>query len=279
MKTADQRAEWTKFYRRDLAVGEITALHARFVSHRYPRHSHDHFVVGLVESGAQSYTYRGANHITPAGHMFVVNPDEVHTGEAANSSGYVYRTLCLGEPVVAELTRDLYASAKARYLKGAVFGDPNLARALTSLHTNLADGAPGADLEGLLFEAVALLFDRYGDGRPLVVRKREERAAVAKARKYIEDHFSDELSLSLLGGLTCLSPFYFARSFKDATGLPPHSYIDGVRARKARKMLDSGESIVSTAISVGYADQSHLTKRFKRVYGITPGQYCRAKHA
>jgi len=61
-----QAAEWSKFYRYDDGGG-VSALHARFVTHRYPRHSHDYFVVGLVESGAQSYTYKGTRHITSCG--------------------------------------------------------------------------------------------------------------------------------------------------------------------------------------------------------------------
>jgi hypothetical protein len=82
------RSEWSRYYRLDEA-NSVSALHARFITHRYPRHAHEHFVISLVESGAQSYSYRGATHITPAGQMFVVNPDEPHAGEAASPQGYV----------------------------------------------------------------------------------------------------------------------------------------------------------------------------------------------
>src|SRR5579863_5737223 len=89
------RNEWSRYYR--LPGSEsVEALHAHFVSHRYPRHVHDYFVVGLVEIGAQSYWYRGERHTTPAGQIFLVNPDEPHTGEAATPEGYVYRTLYSG---------------------------------------------------------------------------------------------------------------------------------------------------------------------------------------
>ncbi|MGA9671656.1 MAG: AraC family ligand binding domain-containing protein, partial [Terracidiphilus sp.] len=60
------RDEWSQYYRLP-GPESVEVLHAHFVSHRYPRHVHDYFVVGLVESGAQSYWYRGARYITPAG--------------------------------------------------------------------------------------------------------------------------------------------------------------------------------------------------------------------
>jgi AraC-like DNA-binding protein len=72
-----------------------------------------------------------------------------------------------------------------------------------------------------------------------------------------------------------LSPYYFARAFESEIGVPPHAYLEGVRIRKAREFLDRGDTIVSAALSVGYSDQSHLTRRFKRFLGITPGQYIR----
>ena len=132
MVASSRSAEWSRFYR----YGDgVSALHARFVSHRYPRHSHDYFVVGLVESGAQSYTYKGARHTTPAGNVFVVNPEEIHIGEAANLEGYVYRTLCLSVNFVASLTSEPDSAARPAFLKGAVPGDQDLVKILRSVGT------------------------------------------------------------------------------------------------------------------------------------------------
>jgi AraC-like DNA-binding protein len=272
MAVSSTIAEWSKFYRYD-DEGEISALHARFIAHRYPPHSHDYFVVGLVESGTQAYTYKGTRHITPAGQVFVVNPDEIHTGEAANERGYLYRTLCLSVKFVAALTRDLGSTANCLFLKGAVLAEPALATALRRFHLSLSSRHPRIESDTLLCEAVTLLFDHYGDSPHCPPPVRCEREVVRKAREYIEENFIEDLSLARLANLCSLSPFSLTRAFKVGTGLPPHAYLDGVRLRRARQLLDRGEPIVSVAMSVGYADQSHLTKRFKRVYGITPGQY------
>lgn len=268
MVAPSRSAEWSRFYR----YGDgVSALHARFVSHRYPRHSHDYFVVGLVESGAQSYTYKGARHTTPAGNVFVVNPEEIHTGEAANLEGYVYRTLCLSVNYVAGLISEPDSASRPAFLKGAVLGDSDLVKILRRFHQSLEDRHPRLECDTLLCEAVSLLFGRHGDapGRPDPCL----RGAVGRAREHLEENFWRNTSLAELASLCSLSPFFLARAFARDTGLPPHAYLDGVRLRHARRLLDCGESIASVASAVGYADQSHLTKRFKRLYGITPGQY------
>jgi AraC-like DNA-binding protein len=116
---------------------------------------------------------------------------------------------------------------------------------------------------------------RYAAPRVEAPAPRHELQAVRRAREYLEAHFLENVSLLGLGELVSLSPWYFARTFERAVGLPPHAYLEGVRVRRARELLDRGASLVEVALSVGYPDQPHFTRRFKRLVGITPGQYCR----
>jgi AraC-like DNA-binding protein len=101
---------------------------------------------------------------------------------------------------------------------------------------------------------------------------------VSRAREYIHSHFADDVSLRELAKVAGLSSFHLARSFEREVGQPPHAYLDLVRIRQARALLDAGAGIADAASAVGYADQSHLTHRFKRLLGITPGQFARARH-
>jgi AraC-like DNA-binding protein len=269
--------EWTRYYR---AVSGVTALHARFVAHRYPRHAHEYSVVGLIESGVQSYTYRGSRHITPAGRVFVVNPDEPHTGEPASPVGYVYRTLYLQRAFLARALGEFREPApRSVQLRGAVLDDPLVARSLSAFHRALERGATTLEQESLLLQAVVLLLTCYGDSSTACSTRPtgKEPGPVSTACDYMEAHFDHDVSLSSLAQIVRLSPWYFARVFEKATGLPPHAYLEGVRIRKACALLDRGETIVEAALAAGYADQSHMTKRFRRFLGITPRQYLRER--
>ena len=68
-----------------------------------------------------------------------------------------------------------------------------------------------------------------------------------------------------------MSPYHFTRLFKESTGQSPHQYVVEARVRKAKELLTTGKFTISeVAHHVGFADQSHLTRHFKRVFGLPP---------
>jgi AraC-like DNA-binding protein len=74
-----------------------------------------------------------------------------------------------------------------------------------------------------------------------------------------------------------MSPFALLRAFRGETGLPPHAYLNQLRVRLARRLLDRGVAPAEVAAEVGFADQAHLTRHFKRVMGVPPGAYQRER--
>ena len=92
-----------------------------------------------------------------------------------------------------------------------------------------------------------------------------------QATDYINDHLEQELSLSNLAAVVQMSPFHFARLFKQSTGLAPHQFVIRCRVERAKELLLQGKlGIADIAVEVGFANQSHLTRHFKRIVGVTP---------
>jgi len=269
-----QKPEWSRYYRLD-EFDSTGALHARFVTHRFPRHVHDYFVVGLVEAGSEYCFHRGSTRVISAGQTLVTNPGEPHTGEPATPEGYVCRNLYFDGAILARIFDDFDRRANVSFFTNAVLNDPCLTSLLSRFHGCLAANAPKIERQSYLFEVLAYLTAQHADSQVTGRRIGRERLAVKRTREYIEAHFNHDVSLIDLASVASLSPYYFARVFESEVGVPPHAYLEGVRIRRARERLAKGASIVSTALSVGYADQSHLTRRFKRYVGVTPGQYIR----
>jgi AraC-like DNA-binding protein len=96
---------------------------------------------------------------------------------------------------------------------------------------------------------------------------------VARARDYLEAHFSENVSLALLSRVAGLSSFHLNRAFRIAYGLPPHAFQTQLRITRARKLLREGWSPSAAASEAGFADQSHLHRHFKRVVGVTPAVF------
>jgi AraC-like DNA-binding protein len=275
---ADVAREWSRYYHRRPLL-DLEVLHARFIEHRFARHSHDYHVIGYVESGVQAYSYQRARHVTPAGHVFLVNPGESHTGEPAAPDGYVYRTVYPKPALMQQLAADVTTRATLPFFTSAVVYDIVLTRHLRRFHVAIARGASSLSVESHLAAALAHLIRRYAGGQLRTERQQvSERAAVRTAREYIVAHYDADISLAKLSALVRLSPFYFARAFETDVGLPPHAYLEAVRVAKARALMLSGISIADVAVGVGYNDQSHFTHRFKRFMGLTPGQFLRSVH-
>jgi AraC family transcriptional regulator len=93
---------------------------------------------------------------------------------------------------------------------------------------------------------------------------------------YIEEHLDESISLASLAGLAALSPFHFARAFKQSFGMPPHLYHTSQRIERAKTLLACpSQSVTNIAIDVGFAETSSFTKAFCKLAGMTPTQYRR----
>jgi len=95
--------------------------------------------------------------------------------------------------------------------------------------------------------------------------------------EYLEAQLDANPTLGQMAAIAGLSPFHFARRFKRSTGLPPHQFVITRRIERAKELLQGDEdlSLARVASRVGFMDQSQLTHHFKRVVGVTPGQFRR----
>jgi len=108
--------------------------------------------------------------------------------------------------------------------------------------------------------------------KPAVVKGTLPADALRQVCDYVHDHLGEESTLEALAAQVDLSPYHFARQFKEATGLPPYQYVLRCRVEQAKTLLTAGKhSISEVAQKVGFASQSHLTRHIKRSFGMTPG--------
>jgi AraC-like DNA-binding protein len=144
---------------------------------------------------------------------------------------------------------------------------------LQQAHTALAEPSSVLERESRLLEALASLVTRHAVDKLPARRIRPEHRAVKRAREHLEAFPSENVSLERLAREAGLSPFHLCRVFRQTIGLPPHAYQTLIRVRFAKTLLAKGVSISQAAVEVGFFDQAHLTRHFKRIFGVTPGQY------
>ncbi len=255
-------------------------MHAGFRGHVYHRHSHDTYSLGVTESGAQAFTCRGAGHVSTAGLVMAFNPDDPHDGHAATGTGFTYRMIHLAPALLTGLLTDLTGATAGMPLFAApVIDDPALAAALLRLHRSLTGPSSPLEQSERLAMAAALAI-RHAAGQPgdrqragpAGLTARDRTAAAARVRAFLQDCAAGATLADLASAVDC-SRFAAYRAFRAQYGLSPSEYQRQLRLRAARRALAGGAAVADAAAASGFADQAHLTRWFRRCYGITPGAY------
>ena len=257
-------------------LGDLEVLHATYRRHAFERHAHEGYATGIIGRGAGSFRYRGATWAVPAGSLTALDAGEAHTGRVISEEGWGYRILYPSKALLENIAEEAFGWRSGLRFPEPVFRDAPLAASMDRLHRSLDEPAPALERESLLLSAYAGLLARHAERRPTPERPAGgEPRAVSRAREYLEECFAADVSLRELAGVVGLSRYHLIRVFRENVGLPPHAYLTQVRLRRARELLAAGEPIAAVAQGVGFADQSHLTRRFKGAFGITPGQFVR----
>lgn len=261
----------------DAVFGGLDLLKADFGTHEYPPHLHQELVVAVTEAGGADYVSRGLPAYAEPGRVMVFNPQEPHASRVAQGQRWRYRAFYFGPAFLTKLSRsyDLPAE-RVPYFSESDIGDGNLARLLADLHRCMESRESLLHRESALLANVAALFGHYGKPRPAIRQTGFEARAVARAKQYMHENFAADVRVGELAELAGMGEFHFIRAFRRMVGLPPHAYHNQIRINEAQRRLRSGSPPADVAAAVGYYDQSHLNRNFRRVLGITPGQYVQA---
>ncbi|KIQ37322.1 AraC family transcriptional regulator [Pseudomonas viridiflava] len=253
----------------------IETLRAHFRGHAYDPHWHDSYLVGVTEQGVQQFHCRRQRHASTSGQVFMLEPGEVHDGDAPNADGFTYRMLYLDPHWIGRELTSLFEDAPQGFQPGfasTLVRDPRLAQsivfAFSALHDQESRIIRQSALDGLLERLTAHVHWRvrqeHDPRLPLVA---------LRARDYLHAHFRRDLGLDELALACGVDRFRLTRAFKAAFGLPPHAYLVQLRLSMARRLLARGAQPVEVASDLGFADQSHLGRWFLRAYGLTPAAY------
>jgi AraC-like DNA-binding protein len=270
--------DWARYWRAEGVP--VEAMHAHFTSHVYHRHSHESYSFGVTETGAQAFTCRHGRHVSARGMVMAFNPDDPHDGHAAVDDGFTYRMVHIGPEFLASLT-----GTPLPLFRSPVIEDPVMAASVRRLHRALTGRASELERYERLAGTARLLV-RHASGREPARRGADRRVAdrrvadgrvAARIRELIQDSAGDpgggELTADDLAAAAGCSRYAAYRAFRQAYGLAPSDYQRELRVRTARRLLTAGVEPALAAAEAGFADQAHLTRWFRRYYGVTPGAY------
>lgn len=245
--------------------GVAEVLHAYYPDHAYPMHTHDTWTVLVVESGTIRYDLERHEHGVRRPLVTVLPPYVAHDGRTATRDGFRKQVLYLD---AGRIDVDLVGSA----VDQPGWADPALRTEVDRVHQALA--RPGDELEAesrlaLVTERLA----RHLAREEIEVPVPRSPALVARLRELLDAHAVDGITLEEASRVLDASPTHLVRAFRRETGIPPHRYLVGRRLDAARRRLLDGDRPADVAAAVGFYDQAHLTRHFRQLLGVTPGEY------
>ena len=260
------RVHSVRQYRSTLAGVEALSLRTDLA---FPRHSHDHFGIGLITEGAQrSWSCIGQVEAGP-GDVIMVNPGEIHDGVPLHGGPRSWRMLYFEPRLVRQLLADELID-KPELIRPAVKDDA-LSRSFAQLFAAIVDpNASRLRRDETLILTLSRAAQRH---MALTPRAASSTACVSLARQWLDDTIDSNTTLAQLAQLTGVGRFQLLRAFVRETGVTPHGYLLQRRIGLAKPLLARGGSLAGIAHRLGFADQSHFTRAFKTQFGVTPGQY------
>jgi AraC-like DNA-binding protein len=261
--------EWVRAWK-PVVAGVHEVFHARFVDYAYPPHVHDAWTVFIVDDGWIRYDLEARPRGAGGERVTILPPHVVHDGRAAGAAGFRKRVLYLGTEVLDE-------RLAGRAVDRPDVHEPALRRAVHALHRALGEPDDALEAEARLAVVGDRLRAHLGD-RPAGAADPHPGMLARDLRDLLDRRLFTRTTLAEAGWALGASPAHLVRSFTQTFGIAPHRYVVARRIDAARRRLLDGEPIALVAAGVGFYDQAHFTRQFKRHVGTPPGRYALSAH-
>ncbi|WP_416356817.1 AraC family ligand binding domain-containing protein [Aureimonas phyllosphaerae] len=272
-----QRTERVSF-NRPLGHGGLETMAAHYVRQTFKPHAHPEYLIGVITGGVHAVWCRGEQHTVLPGTVMSMRPGDVHHGNAAVEAGWVQRMLYIDEDTMVEIMGDLRDSHRAPLpnFDACARRDDALAANLARIHDRVHASRLTLSRDAALV-ALAGLVAQISEGGP-----NDAPASAtpdARARRlvdYLHAHVEADVSLDELASLAGLRRRQTIDLFRRQTGLPPHAYHIGLKVRLVQDRLRAGDAPAAAGTEAGFADQSHMSRHFTAIVGMTPAAYSQA---
>jgi transcriptional regulator GlxA family with amidase domain len=237
-----------------------------------PSHFHDVWSVGLIVQGSCSFSANGQSHQAPIGSLFILPPYELHVCGAA-SVDVVYAVLYVEDAVMRDAASRLSAqvmcqSQRVWHGQARPVNAPAPARSRQAVF----DAAMRINSVGDALDWLACLDEVLAESSSCTPAPRQP--VLHPLQRWFHGHWSQDLDLAQAERAMPRSRSQVIRSFRNATGLTPGAYLRQLRVQKSRRLIGQ-MPLAELAQQLGFADQAHFSREFKRVFGLAPGRFGR----
>lgn len=252
----------------------IEAYNFKGIKQKFPNHFHEYYVICFIESGRRHLYCKNKEYTIKEGDLILFNPHDNHTCEQIDGRTLDYRCINIQPDVmrkaVLEITGKDYLP---RFIEPVVFNS-DIVFSLQELYLMIVHEEKDFKKEEIFLFIIEQLITEYAYTYTVTETiTQEANTEIKTVCDFLEKNYINNITLNKLSILTGLNKYYLIRSFTKQKGISPYSYLESIRIGKAKKMLEHGIAPIDVALQTGFTDQSHFTKFFKKLIGLTPKQY------
>ena len=250
----------------------LEAYHFSGIIQIFPGHFHEYYTLGFLERGLQHTICRGTDCLSEAGDLLLFAPGDVHSCRPVDGRSLDYGGLNVPEETMAGYVREITGEASLPRFREPLMRRSELTAPLRSLHRMVMEGEGAFCKEETFLLLLSQILEYCAVGGSAAAEGEEARLT-ADLCAWLDDHCTGHVSLEELSRMAGRSKYSLIRAFTREWGITPYSYLMAARVGEAKRLLEAGTAPAEAALEAGFSDQSHLTNQFKRLIGLTPGQY------
>ncbi|MCF7361511.1 AraC family transcriptional regulator [Vibrio sp. A1-b2] len=240
----------------------------------YGAHSHDEFSFGVIRQGCAVYKNRNKSHVIGVGDLVTINPSDIHSCNPEQDV-WSYSMLFVNAFKMGQMQQDVlreksqcisldYQPFNADYER-----NESLKHQYLTLFSALEDESSSLNIESCFYDFVESSLYKS--------RSIKEEKLLAPPIKRIKEKLLDGIAehheLESLAKEAGMSRYQLLRAFKIQYGLPPYAYLMDEKIKRSKVMLRTGSSLTEVAHSLGFSDQAHFQRQFKKRLAVTPKYY------
>jgi len=257
----------TVFFKKSGVLPFVEIRQASLSTACYHMHSHDEFSFGVIDSGIADYHNLNKRNRIGSGDTVTINPADIHSCNPMFGD-WSYRMLFVNTDWIGQLQSEMLGIDNIDYLpfSDVLNRSPLAYQQFKCLFASMLGEPNPLIAESLLIQYLQQYF---------LVKKpiKNDSVNILRVKELISDQLNINHSLNDLARESGLSRYHLIRCFKNSYGLSPHAYQLDERIKHAKTLLKAGCSLIETSHLLGFADQSHLQRNFKKRLAVTPKQY------
>ncbi len=248
-------------------LDNISFENIKTLDKNFSKHFHNTYTLGITYHGIFKSYSLNKDFYFYENSIRINNPGDIHGGLSKSwSHANFYPTIEL----LSSIYKDIYKKDGTPYFLDHIIEDKFLFLKLHEFFFSYFKGSEKLDIETKLHEALSYLIINYTSYNKKIDDIFSDKKVVNSTYELIKDSLDTNFSLEELASNSSLSKYHFLRMFKKEFGLTPHNFIINQRINKAHDLIKNGMKISQASLEVGFNDQSHFTRNFKKIYGYTP---------